>query len=242
MSQNINEPVKLLFEYQDANIKVEESLNENNEKTKKYKIEGVFSTIGQKNKNGRIYPKAIWEANVLKYQDVIKSGSINRLCEWQHPERTNVDPMEAVAVINKLEINGDYVIGEATLLDNPKANQLKSLIDNGVKLSVSSRGTGSVKDSIVESFNLITYDLVDNPSDYNASMHGKTMYESEKEFIMVDGRLVEHIKTEEKENNENNTQVVNEDNQDKQDEQLEIKRQKLKKSFEEFLVQLKNKK
>ena len=63
-------------------------------------------------------------------------------------------------------------MGEAVLLDNPQANQLKSLIDNGVKISVSSRGIGSVKNGIVESFKLITYDVVPNPSDYNATMNG----------------------------------------------------------------------
>lgn len=63
-------------------------------------------------------------------------------------------------------------MGEAVLLNNTKANQLKSLIDNGVKISVSSRGVGSVVDSVVKDFNLITYDIVSNPSDYNATMNG----------------------------------------------------------------------
>ncbi len=168
-----SEKLKLLYEYHDANVTVEESLNENKEKVKKYKISGIFSTIGEKNRNGRIYPRELWESNVKKYQDVIKSGSINRLCEWQHPERGTVDPMEAVAAMRKLEIQGNYVIGEAVLLDNPKANQLKTLIDNGIKISVSSRGSGTVRDGVVNSFNLITYDLVDAPSDHNASMYGE---------------------------------------------------------------------
>lgn len=190
-----NQHLKLLFEYEDANVVVEETLNENNEKQKKYKISGIFSTIGEKNRNGRTYPRQLWEQNVSKYQEVIKSGSINRLCEWQHPERGTVDPMEAVAAINKLEIVGNYVMGEATLLDNPKANQLKSLIDNGIKLSVSSRGSGTVKNGIVENFNLITYDLVDRPSDYNATMEGTSIWESEKDFVEIDGKLVESQKT-----------------------------------------------
>ena len=63
-------------------------------------------------------------------------------------------------------------MGEAVLLDNPKANQIKTLIDNGIKISVSSRGTGSVKNGVVENFKLVTYDLVSAPSDYNASMNG----------------------------------------------------------------------
>lgn len=184
--------MKLIYEYQEPEIHIEESVNENKVPVKKYKIKGIFSTIGEKNRNGRIYPKDIWEKNVSEYQNTIKSGSINRLCEWQHPERTNVDMMEAVAAIDKLWIEDNKVMGEATLLDNPKANQIKTLIDNGIKISVSSRGVGSVRNGIVEDFKLITYDLVDCPSDYNATMEGFSVTESTKNFeILEDGRIIE---------------------------------------------------
>ena len=226
-----SEKLKLLYEYHDANVTVEESLNENKEKVKKYKISGIFSTIGEKNRNGRIYPRELWESNVKKYQDVIKSGSINRLCEWQHPERGTVDPMEAVAAMRKLEIQGNYVIGEAVLLDNPKANQLKTLIDNGIKISVSSRGSGTVRDGVVNSFNLITYDLVDAPSDHNASMYGECIYESEKEFVMIDGKLVESKSSQ---NPKNNTKDLEKTSTEEKNE--------LKESFLEFINILKNKK
>jgi len=152
---------------------IEEEINEaTGQSSKKYKIKGIFSTIGEKNRNGRIYPKDLWETEVTKYQQNFDSGSINTLMEWEHPARTNVDPMEAVAKITKLNIKDRYVMGEAVLLDNAKANQLKSLIDNGVKISVSSRGVGSVKNGVVENFKLVTYDVVSAPSDYNASMNG----------------------------------------------------------------------
>lgn len=173
---------KLIYEYQTPDLIVEDLITEAGEKKKKYKIKGIFSTIGEKNRNGRIYPKELWESEVEKYQEVIKSGSINRLCEWQHPERSTVDPMEAVAAVDKLFIKDNFVMGEATLLDNAKANQLKSLIDNGIKLSVSSRGLGNVgSNGVVEKFQLITYDLVDIPSDYNATMSG-FVSESVKNF------------------------------------------------------------
>lgn len=152
---------------------VEEEINEATGGTsKKYKIKGVFSTIGEKNRNGRIYPRELWEGEVTKYQTNFQSGSINTLMEWEHPARTTVDPMSAVAKITALKIKDKYVMGEAVLLDNEKANQLKSLIDNGVQISVSSRGVGSVKNGIVENFKLVTYDLVAAPSDYNATMNG----------------------------------------------------------------------
>ena len=166
--------MKLIFDIDsNSNIEKVDEINEaTGEVEKKYKIKGVFSTINTKNRNGRIYPEKLWKEQVEKYQDVIKSGSINTLMEYEHPARSNVDPMEAVAKINKLDIEGKYVMGEAVLLNNAKANQLKSLIDNGVKISVSSRGVGSVVDSVVKDFNLITYDIVSNPSDYNATMNG----------------------------------------------------------------------
>jgi hypothetical protein len=166
----------LIFEVDntDLSVDVSESINESTgKKEKTYRLKGIFSTIGEKNRNGRTYPRPIWESEVEKYQGYIKSGSINTLMEYEHPARSEVDPMKAVAKINRLWIEGKYVMGEAVLLDNEQSNQLKSLIDNGVKISVSSRGVGSVgNDGIVESFTLITYDIVPNPSDFNATMNG----------------------------------------------------------------------
>lgn len=154
-------------------VTIEETIDESTgASSKKYKIKGVFSTIGEKNRNGRIYPRELWENEVTKYQENFNTGSMNTLMEWEHPARTNVDPMEAVAKITKLRIKDKYVMGEAVLLDNVKANQIKTLIDNDIKISVSSRGVGSVKNGIVENFKLVTYDVVSAPSDYNATMNG----------------------------------------------------------------------
>ena len=182
--------VKLLYEYESPKVEVVEELSESGESKKKYKIKGTFSTIAEKNKNGRIYPRHLWEAAVSKYQDVLKSGSINRLCEWEHPPRGTVDPMEAVACIDSLKIEGNRVIGEATILDNPKGNQLKTLIDNGIKISVSSRGSGKVgAGGLVEKFDLITYDLVSAPSDGNATMEGYISESQESFFLTESGEL-----------------------------------------------------
>lgn len=166
--------MKLFYDIDsNASVQIETELNEaTGKEQKKYKIRGIFSTIGEKNRNGRVYPRKIWEEEVSKYQKVIESGSMNTLMEWEHPPRTNVDMMEAVQKITELRIDGSYVHGEAVLLDNAKANQIKSLIENGIKISVSSRGVGSVKEGIVDKFKLITYDLVSEPSDYNQTMNG----------------------------------------------------------------------
>lgn len=223
-----------MYDLESPNFSVEESINETTGlPTKKYKIKGIFSTIGEKNRNGRIYPKHLWEKNVREYQEVIETGSINRLGEWQHPPRSNIDPMKGVIAIDKLYIDqtGKYVMGEATLLDNEQARQLKSLIDNGIKLSVSSRSLGSVKNGIVEDFKLITYDVVDTPSDYNATMNG--LVESyqlnegilmDKEFDIVDDKIVE-VKSAEssKKSTKKKKSIKEDDSKDTEDkEKVEI--------------------
>ena len=165
----------LIFEIDGQNLDIEsaEILNEaTGQKEKTYKLKGIFSTIGEKNRNGRTYPRELWEREVKAYQNEIESGSINTLMEFEHPPRTEVDMMQAVAKINRLYIKGNFVMGEAVILNNEKSKQLKCLIDNGVKISVSSRGVGTVENGVVTDFKLITYDIVPNPSDFNATMNG----------------------------------------------------------------------
>lgn len=200
--------LNLMFE-DDASLQYDtkEILNEATGKAeKKYHIRGTFSTIGVRNRNGRVYPRALWEREVQNYQNVINSGSINTLMEVEHPPRTAVDPMKAVAKIESLTIEGDRVIGDAVLLDNDQANQLKTLIDNGIKISVSSRACGSYDaNGTVKEFKLITYDIVANPSDYNATMNGMCESHMMCEGVVQDlnytltddGRLVLESKVEE---------------------------------------------
>ena len=154
---------------------IEEEINEaTGKKEKNYYIEGIFSTPGQKNRNGRIYPLSLWEKEVAKYQEEIKNNSINTLGEWEHPSRTSVDPIHAVIKIVELKIDNGLVKGKAKILNDnsEKTNKLKALIDEGMKIGVSSRGTGTVKGDIVENFSLTTYDAVSSPSDYNANLQG----------------------------------------------------------------------
>jgi hypothetical protein len=82
-------------------------------------------------------------------------------------------------------------MGEAVLLNNAQSNQLKSLIDNGVKISVSSRGVGTVNDGVVENFKLITYDIVPNPSDFNATMNGMCESYQLNEGMLVGKEFIE---------------------------------------------------
>ena len=175
---------------------IEEEVNESSgKKEKNYYIQGVFSTPGQKNRNGRIYPMNIWEREVQKYQQIIKENSINTLGEYEHPNRTKVDPLEAVMKIIELKMDNGLVCGKAKILNNnsPKTNQLKALIDEGFKIGVSSRGVGSVKGDIVENFSLLTYDIVSEPSDYNANLSGIMESMQDKNFLITESGEIKEV-------------------------------------------------
>jgi len=156
---------------------IEENLNESTGNTERnYYISGTFSTPEVKNRNGRIYSRAIWEREISKYQKEIKERSVNTLGEWQHPPRSTVDPLKAVLRIVELKLDETgNVVGKAKILNNntEATNSIKGLIKEGIKIGVSSRGVGKVSATgVVEDFKLITYDAVDMPSDYNAMLNG----------------------------------------------------------------------
>lgn len=179
---------------------IEEEVNESSgKKEKNYYIQGVFSTPGQKNRNGRIYPLNIWEREVAKYQQCIANNTVETLGEWEHPSRSSVDPLQAVMKMVEVKMDNGLVIGKAKILNNnsEKTNQLKALIDEGMKIGVSSRGVGSVKGDIVENFNLITWDAVASPSDYNSNLNGICESMQDKNFLITESGEIKEVTTQE---------------------------------------------
>ncbi len=155
----------------------EDELSEASGQTERnYYISGIFSTPEAKNRNGRMYSRNIWTREVEKYQYELANKTKNTLCEYNHPPRSSVDEMQAVARIVELSFDDKgNVIGKAKILNDntEKTNKLKGLIKEGIKIGVSSRGVGKVSAAgIVEDFKLITYDVVPDPSDYNALLNG----------------------------------------------------------------------
>lgn len=186
--------MKLILEDEnlDLSSQIVESVNEaTGAKKKEYFLSGVFSTAGVKNGNGRVYPRDIWEREVAQYQTKIDENHIHTLGEWEHPARADVDPMKAVIKITELKLEGDYVYGKAKVLDNPEGNRLKILIDEGIKIDISSRGVGSVgKNGIVEEFKLITYDLVSKASNPGSQLTG--IVEGQSYMVNESGDIVEY--------------------------------------------------
>lgn len=156
---------KLLIEQAGA-----ETFFEDVEGKKVLKITGPFLLKNKKNRNGRIYPGKIMDAAVEKYvNEYVKER--RALGEMNHPcDRITIDPERACILVEELVSDGDYYIGKAKVLSTPLGQLLGNLLNDGVKIGVSSRGLGSVtkKDGVVyvkEDYEIRTAaDVVFDPS------------------------------------------------------------------------------
>ena len=166
--------MKLIAEYVENNLEVIVEANEKGEK--KYAIEGVFAQADQKNRNGRIYPKAIMEKAVGKYVDEqVKTG--RAVGELNHPEGPTVNLDKVSHRITDLKFEGNDVVGRASILDTPNGKIVKGLLDGGVRLGVSTRGMGSLESRngvmvVKDDYILNTVDIVQDPSAPNAFVNG----------------------------------------------------------------------
>ena len=158
--------MKLIAEYVDQDLACIVEKNEAGDKS--YVIEGVFAQAEQKNRNGRIYPKAIMESAVNKYvkEQVAQKRAVGEL---NHPEGPTVNLDKVSHLITDLKFEGNDVIGKASILDTPNGKIVKGLLDGGVKLGVSTRGMGSLENRggvmyVKEDFLLNTVDIVQDPS------------------------------------------------------------------------------
>ena len=161
---------------------------------KNYFIEGVFMQANVKNRNGRLYPKAILQKEVQRYdQNYIKQS--RAFGELGHPEGPTVNLERVSHLIQSIEESGDNFVGRAKIMDTPYGKIVKNLIDEGARLGVSSRGMGSLKPvgrnirQVQDDFYLATAaDIVADPSAPAAFVNG--IMEG-KEWIWDNGILDE---------------------------------------------------
>jgi len=177
---------KLITEYVDyTNI---EFLTESFENKKTYKISGLFMQANVKNRNGRIYEKALLEREIARYnKEFIQNG--NSMGELDHPQSFDINLDRVSHLIEKLEMNGQDGYGVAKLLDTPCGLIAQKLLEGGVKLGVSTRGVGTLNgNKVSDNFKLLTVDIVANPSAPNAFVNG--ILES-KEYMIKDNEIIE---------------------------------------------------
>ena len=165
--------MKLIAEYNDSNLEViEEKVNGK----KTLCIEGVFMQADAKNRNGRVYEKAILENAVNKYvKDQVSQG--RAVGELNHPDGPTINLDKVSHKITELKFDGSNVIGKASILNTPMGNIVTGLLEGGVKLGVSSRGMGSLVQKngamyVKDDFMLSTVDIVQDPSAPEAFVNG----------------------------------------------------------------------
>lgn len=155
-------PLKEHLTYNQANI-VTESVDDGNGGKSLY-MKGIFIEGDVRNQNGRIYKKDEIHNAVKAINEKIKKG-YSVLGEADHPDDLNINLDRVSHVITEMDTRGANGIGKLKILPTPMGNICKTLLDSGVKLGVSSRGSGNVNDDgIVTDFEIITVDIVANPS------------------------------------------------------------------------------
>ena len=145
--------------------------------SKSHFIEGIFMQGDIKNRNGRTYPCETLEKEMKRYDDEFIKNK-RALGELGHPEGPTINGDRVSHLITSMRREGNDFYGKAKILKTPMGEIVKSLLDEGVKIGVSTRGLGSVKqlkDGVMEvqpDFHLATVDIVTDPSAPNAFVNG----------------------------------------------------------------------
>ena len=131
-------------------------------------IEGTFQRADEENNNKRIYPKALLQREMKKLAPAIAERRL--LGELDHPQHDSVRLNNVSHLITGLRMEGTEVVGRAEILNTPAGKVAQALIEGGVKVGVSSRGLGTLSEDdngkryVNEDFQLVTWDLVADPS------------------------------------------------------------------------------
>jgi len=166
-----------------------EVLTEQVDGKKKFFIEGIFMQSEIKNKNGRIYPRAVMENEVNRYMTA-KVGNKTAYGELGHPTGPTINPERVSHLIESLHWDGNNVIGKARVLDTPYGLIAQEMMNGGGRLGVSSRGLGSLKENngvmeVQSDFYIATAaDIVTDPSAPDAMVR---MVNENIDWIMEDG-------------------------------------------------------
>lgn len=136
-------------------------------------LSGVMQRCDEENGNKRVYRESILKREVSNYMKIVKE---NRACgELDHPEDSVVNLKNASHMVTSLWWEGKDLMGKIKILSTPAGLILKALVGDGVKIGISSRGLGSVKEHqgktlVEDDFQLICFDIVSEPSTQGAYM------------------------------------------------------------------------
>ena len=151
-----------------------QQINESLANNGKLIVSGVLQRANAKNQNGRVYPKDTLVREAKKYAE-IQIKERRALGELDHPDSSVVNLNNVSHNVLDMNWKGDDLVGTVEVLSTPSGNILKELFKSGIKLGISSRGLGSVKEiheddtvQVQPDFELIAFDFVSNPSTHGA--------------------------------------------------------------------------
>jgi len=137
-------------------------------------LTGLMQCAAKPNGNMRVYPEDILAREVKNYQKLVKEN--RALGELDHPDDSVVNLKNASHIVTNIWMEGPEVKGTVKVLNTPSGKILRSLVEGGCQLGISSRGLGSVRDTangcvmVEDDFQLICFDFVSEPSTPNAFM------------------------------------------------------------------------
>lgn len=139
-------------------------------------MKGICIQGGVKNANQRVYPVSEISNAVTQLNDQIKTGN-SVLGEVDHPDDLKINLDRVSHMITEMWMDGPNGFGKLKVLPTPMGSLVKTMMESGVKLGVSSRGSGEVNESSgnVSGFEIVTVDVVAQPSAPNA--YPKAIYE-----------------------------------------------------------------
>ena len=150
-------------------------------------LSGRIQTADKKNGNGRKYPMKVLRREMNNYMNVVRDNRATG--ELDHPDDSVINLKNVSHMVVDCWWEGNDVMGKIKVLDTPSGRILKDLINAGVKLGISSRGLGSVKEQLGETiveddFQLICFDIVSEPSTPDAYVYTGSNKKSNTSFSM----------------------------------------------------------
>ena len=166
------------------------------ESEKRQMMEGTMYLVGRiqtadmKNGNGRKYPEKVLRREMENYMKVVRDNRATG--ELDHPDDSVINLKNVSHMVTDCWWKGKDVMGKIKVLDTPSGRILKDLVNAGVKIGISSRGLGSVREQMGESiveddFQLICFDIVAEPSTPNAYIYPKSG-QPQTGFAMREGK------------------------------------------------------
>ena len=157
-------------------------------------VEGILATVEVKNGNGRYYPRELWEREIDNFTRKIQMKSTETCGELDHPDSQVINLKNASHAVRELYWKGDEIWGKVEIfsdmgdLGTSSGRIAGALVKNGLLIGVSSRGMGSLKEiggvmEVQNDFELLTWDLVSNPSNPDSWMKNGALNESRTTFL-----------------------------------------------------------